>query len=229
MMVMHSMGRDDSTKNATVAKGTARRVLGFTRPYKWMVIGFVVVIVVESLLQVIPPLIFGRIIDHVIPDSDRRALNILGAVIVGAALLEAGLSLVERWWSARIGEGLIYDLRVKLFDHVQRMPISFFTRTQTGALVSRMNNDVIGAQRAVTGTLGTVVSNVITLAVVLITMISLEWRITLLALLLLPLFMLPARRVGKQLSSITRDGMNENAAMNTQMTERFNVAGAMLV
>ena len=139
------------------------------------------------------------------------------------------LSLFERWWSSRIGEGLIFDLRVTLFDHVQRMPISFFTRTQTGALVSRMNNDVIGAQRAVTGTLGSVVSNVVTLTTVLITLFILQWQLTLLALVLLPLFLLPARRVGTRLQTITRESMNLNAGMNTQMTERFNVAGALLV
>jgi ATP-binding cassette, subfamily B, bacterial len=230
MMIVHSMGRDpDAVKGASVTKGTARRVLGFTRPYRGMVIGFVIVIVLGSILQIVPPLLFGRIVDHAIVDQNRSQLHLLGGIIVAAAFADAALSMLERWWSARIGEGLIYDLRVKLFDHVQRMPISFFTRTQTGALVSRMNNDVIGAQRAVTGTLGSVVSNVITLAITLVAMAALEWRLTLLSLLLLPLFMVPARRVGRGLSAITREGMNENAAMNTQMTERFNVAGAMLV
>ena len=229
MMVMHSMGQDPDASKATVAKGTGRRVLAYTRPYRFMVIGFVVVIVVQSLLQLVPPLLFKRIIDSAIAEKDRGQLDRLALIIVVAAFAEAGFSLLERFWSSRIGEGLIFDLRVALFDHVQRMPISFFTRTQTGALVSRMNNDVIGAQRAVTGTLGTVVSNVITLVTVLIAMIALEWRLTIIAVALLPLFVLPARRVGRNLSKITRQGMDLNAAMNTQMTERFNVSGALVV
>jgi ATP-binding cassette subfamily B protein len=229
MMVMHSMGRDPDAAKAGVKKGTGRRVFAYTKPYRWMVLGFVSVIVVEAVLMLVPPLFFRRIIDVSIPGRDRSELNTLALIIVVAAFLEAALELVERFWSSRIGEGLIYDLRVALFDHVQRMPISFFTRTQTGALVSRMNNDVIGAQRAVTGTLGTVVSNVITLVTVLITMLYLEWRLTLLAIVLLPLFVVPARRVGRNLSAITRQGMDLNASMNTQMTERFNVSGALVV
>ncbi|MEA3020140.1 MAG: hypothetical protein QOI47_1664, partial [Actinomycetota bacterium] len=153
----------------------------------------------------------------------------LALLMVGFAFVGAVLSLAERWWSARIGEGLIFDLRSSLFDHTQRMPIAFFTRTQTGALISRMNNDVIGAQRAVTGTLGSVVSNVVTLLVTLTAMAVLEWRMTLVTLVLLPLFLLPAKRIGRQLQSITRESMNLNAEMNTTMTERFNVSGALLV
>ncbi len=229
MMVMHSMGRDPDAANATVKKGTGRRVLAYTHPYRFMVVGFVLVIIVQSLLQLVPPLLLKPIIDGAIAHRDRGQLDRLALIIVVAAFAEGGFSLLERFWSSRIGEGLIFDLRVALFDHVQRMPISFFTRTQTGALVSRMNNDVIGAQRAVTGTLGTVVSNVITLVTVLVAMIALEWRLTVIAVLLLPLFVLPARRVGKNLSTITRQGMDLNAAMNTQMTERFNVAGALVV
>ncbi len=229
MMVVHSMGRDPSASATSVKKGTARRVLAYTRPYRLMVIGFVAVIVVESLLQLVPPLLFKRIIDHAIAHHDRGQVDRLALIIVIAAFGEAAFSLLERFWSSRIGEGLIFDLRVALFDHVQRMPISFFTRTQTGALVSRMNNDVIGAQRAVTGTLGTVVSNVITLVTVVPAMLLLDWRLTLIAVVLLPLFVVPARRVGRNLSTITREGMDLNAAMNTQMTERLNVSGALVV
>jgi ATP-binding cassette subfamily B protein len=229
MHVVHSMGRDPDTAKAKVSRGTARRVLGYTRPYRWMVIGFVTVIVAQAVLALVPPLLFRRIIDNAIADGDKSQLDRLALIIVVAAFAEAALSLLERFWSSRIGEGLIFDLRVALFDHVQRMPISFFTRTQTGALVSRMNNDVIGAQRAVTGTLGTVVSNVITLATVLVAMLALEWRLTILAVVLLPVFVLPARRVGRNLSTITRQGMDLNASMNNQMTERFNVSGALLV
>ena len=146
-----------------------------------------------------------------------------------AALADAGLAIVQRWTSARIGEGLIYDLRVALFAKVQRMPIAFFTRTQTGSLTSRLNNDVIGAQNAVTSTLGSVVSNVIVLVTTLAAMFALEWRLTLLTLVVLPMFIIPARRVGGRLQAIAREQMGDNAAMNTQMTERFNVSGATLV
>jgi len=156
-------------------------------------------------------------------------LNFLFAVLLATAVGEALLALLARRFSSGIGEGLIYDLRLQLFDHVQRMPLAFFTRTQTGTLVSRLNNDVIGAQRAFTGTLGTVVSNVITLVATLFAMLLLEWRLTLLAVVILPVFVLPARRVGKGLQAITREGMNLNASMNNTMTERFNVAGALLV
>jgi ATP-binding cassette, subfamily B, bacterial len=229
MMMMHSMGDPDGARSVKLKKGTARRVLAYTTRYRGMLAGFVVVIVAQSVLQLLPALLFRRMLDHAIPSGDRPELNFLAAFILAGAFMEAVLSLFERWWSSRIGEGLIFDLRVALFDHVQRMPISFFTRTQTGALVSRMNNDVIGAQRAVTGTLGSVVSNTITLTTVLITLFILQWQLTLLALVLLPLFLLPARRVGTRLQTITRESMNLNASMNTQMTERFNVAGALLV
>jgi ATP-binding cassette subfamily B protein len=229
MMMMHSMGDPDSARDTKLKAGTTRRVLGYTTRYRAMLAGFVFVIVCQSVLQLLPALLFRRMIDHSIPSGNRHELNLLAAIILSGAFLEAVLSLFERYWSSRIGEGLIYDLRVALFDHVQRMPISFFTRTQTGALVSRMNNDVIGAQRAVTGTLGSVVSNSITLTTVLITLFILQWQLTLLALVLLPLFLLPAKRVGRRLQTITRESMNHNAAMNTQMTERFNVAGALLV
>jgi ATP-binding cassette subfamily B protein len=226
---MHSMGDPQGLRNAKLKKGTARRVLAYTARYRWMLIGFVVVIIAQAVLQLLPALLFRRMIDHAIFLGNRHELNVLAAILLAGAFCGAVLSLFERWWSSRVGEGLIFDLRVALFDHVQRMPISFFTRTQTGALVSRMNNDVIGAQSAVTGTLGSVVSNVVTLTTVLIALFILQWQLTLLALVLLPLFLLPARRVGTRLQTITRESMNLNAAMNTQMTERFNVAGALLV
>jgi ATP-binding cassette, subfamily B, bacterial len=154
---------------------------------------------------------------------------VLAFTAVGLAIASSALSLVQRWYSAKIGEGLIYDLRVALFDHVQRLPLSFFTRTQTGALMSRMNNDVIGAQQAVTNTLGTVVSNIITLVVTLSFMLALDWRLTILTLLVLPFFIIPARRIGKKLVVITREGMQLNASMNNTVVERFNVAGALVV
>jgi ATP-binding cassette subfamily B protein len=228
---MHMMmGSDpDQVAGATLNRRAARRVLGFARPYRGAILTFVVVIVIESVLALVPIWVLKRIIDVAIPEGDRAELHALAGLALVAALLIAALSFVERFYSSRIGEGLIYDLRVKLFDHVSAMPIGFFTRTQTGALMSRMNNDVIGAQRAVTTTLGSVVSNVIVLVTTLTYMVLLEWRITILALILLPIFVVPAKRVGRRLSGITREGFDLNAAMNTQMTERFNVSGALLV
>lgn len=228
---MHMMMNTDADKvaGAKLNRRTARRVLGFARPYRGAIIAFVVVIVVESVLALVPIFVFKRIIDVAIPDGNRTQLHALAGLALVAACAIAGLSFIERFYSSRIGEGLIYDLRVKLFDHVSAMPIGFFTRTQTGALMSRMNNDVIGAQRAVTTTLGSVVSNVIVLGTTLAAMLALEWRITILALVLLPVFVVPAKRVGRRLSAITREGFDLNSAMNTQMTERFNVSGALLV
>jgi ATP-binding cassette subfamily B protein len=227
---MRTLGSNpENIKGVEIAKGTTRRVFALARPYRWMLGGYLGTIVVEAILDLVPPLVFRQIIDHSIPDQNRAQLNLLAFVVVIVALGSGVLSFGERWWSARIGEGLIYDLRVKLFDHVQRMPVAFFTRTQTGALISRMNNDVIGAQRAVTTTLGSVVSNVVVLATTLTAMLLLEARLTILALILLPVFIIPAKRVGRRMQSLTREGFDENSHMNTTMTERFNVAGAMLV
>ena len=156
-----------------------KRAWVFARPYRIMIIGFLATIVLDAILVLAPPLLLRSMLDNAIPSGDRRQVWILAGLTVAAALGDAILSVAQRWWSARIGEGLIYELRSALFDRVQRQPIAFFTRTQTGALISRMNNDVIGAQSAVTGTLGTVVSNVITLALTLVAMIALEWRLTL--------------------------------------------------
>tara|TARA_B100000678_G_scaffold23761_1_gene18097 strand:+ start:153 stop:1997 length:1845 start_codon:yes stop_codon:yes gene_type:complete len=212
-----------------IGRETRRRVWAFARPYRSLIIGFLGVVTASSVLGVVPPLLFREIIDGAIAEGDRDRLTLLGLLVVGAALAQAVLSFIERWASATVGEGLIFDLRVALFDHVQRLPVTFFTRTQTGALVSRLNNDVIGAQRALTGTLGTVVANAITALTTLVTLFLLEWRITLLAMVLLPMFILPARRVGRTVADITREGMNLNASMNATMTERFNVSGAWLV
>ena len=225
------LGADPSeTAGRTLSVAVVRRVWAFARPYRAMLAGFLATIVLAAVLALVPPLLFKAIIDDALtPPADRGHLNLLAALVVAAAIGEAALGLGERWWSARIGEGVIYQLRVALFDHVQRMPLAFFTRTQTGALTSRLNNDVIGAQRALTGTLGSVVSNVIVLLTTLTAMIVLEWRLTALALVLLPLFILPAKRVGRRLQAITRHQMELNAAMNTTMTERFNVAGALVV
>ncbi len=226
---MHGMANTSEARSAKLDRASFRRVLRFARPYRRSILAFIGILSIAAALGLVPPLLFGRIIDHAIADRDRALLNWLAGFVVVAALIDAGLSLVERSLSARIGESVIYDLRVALFDHVQRLPISFFTRSQTGALISRMNNDVIGAQRALTGTLGSVVSNIISLGFTLIVLFIIEWRLTLVALILLPLFLIPAKRVGGKLALITRESMDLNASMNTTMTERFNVAGAMLV
>ncbi len=228
--VMHSMAADRSgLKGKTITADTRRRVWGFARPYRAWIFAFIATTVASTFLGLLPPLVIREIFDAAIAEGDGSYLDVLFAVLIAAAAGEALLSLAGRRLSSGIGEGLILDLRLRLFDHVQRMPLAFFTRTQTGTLVSRLNNDVIGAQRAFTGTLGTVVANVITLVATLIAMFVLEWRLTLLAVAILPVFVLPARRVGRGLQAITREGMNLNASMNNTMTERFNVAGALLV
>lgn len=224
------LGSDpEAIKGKSLSRQTVRRVLTFARPYRLQLIGFVLVIFLSALLALLPPLVFRRLIDDTIPAADRAEVNILAMILITAAFADAALALGERWFSSRIGEGLIYDLRVSLYDHVQRLPVGFFTRVQTGSLISRMNNDVIGAQRAVTGTLGQVISNAIVLVTTLIAMLLLEWRLTLLAVVLLPIFILPTKRVGRRLQVLTRESMDLNAQMNTTMNERLNVSGAMLV
>jgi ATP-binding cassette subfamily B protein len=227
----HSLIGSDPSAVAGVklSRTVLRRVWRFAAPYRSAIIGFLVVIVASSLLSLAPPLLFRQIIDEAIPNADRSQLNRLAALIVVAALGDAGLALVERYLSSRVGEGIIYDLRVSLFDHVQRLPMSFFTRAQTGALTSRMNNDVLGAQRAVTGTLGSVVSNVVTLIANGAAIVFLDWRFAIITLLLLPLFIVPTKRVGRRLQDLTRQQMDLNASMSTTITERFNVSGALLV
>lgn len=225
-----ALGADPAKiRGETVAPGVVRRVWAFARPYRGLLVGFLLTIVLAAVINLAPPLLIRRIIDDALPAEDGGWVTQLALLMVVAAFAEAALSLLERWWSSRIGEGLIFDLRVSLFDHVQRMPLAFFTRTQTGALISRMNNDVIGAQRAVTQTLGSVISNVVVLVTTLGAMLALEWKLTLLSLALLPIFVLPAKRVGRQMQRLTREQMDLNASMNTTMTERFNVSGALLV
>ena len=228
------LGTDPSTLgDAKFSGAVVRRVWRFARPYRWMLVALVGTILAQALVQLAPPLLFRQIIDEAIPQGlggqGRGALHLYAGLAVAAAFANGGLALADRYWSARIGEGVIYDLRVALFAHVQRMPIAFFTRTQTGALTSRLNNDVIGAQQALTGTVGSVVSNVVTLVTTLAAMAALDWRLTLLSLVVLPSFILPAKRVGRRLQAITREQMNLNASMNATMTERFNVSGALLV
>ncbi|MGI9607475.1 MAG: ABC transporter ATP-binding protein [Acidimicrobiales bacterium] len=231
MQILHSMsGGNDAPKG--IDRDTVRRVWGFSAPYRRMVLGFVILIVLGTVIGLIPTLAFGDLIDAAIPEGisgDRSRLNSLGLIVVAAALATAVISMLERWLSSRIGEGIIYDLRDRLFRHVQGMPLGFFTQTQTGALISRLNNDVIGAQRAFTTFLSTVIGNVINLGITLVAMFVIEWRLTLLTLVILPFFIIPSRRVGNRMADITRESMELNASMNTTMTERFNVSGAMLV
>ncbi len=222
-------GDAEAVKGARLRSSSLRRAWGFAHPYRGTIVLFLVAILVSALVGLVPPFAFRSILDVAIPDRNRGYITALALVVTGAAIADAGLAIVQRWCSARIGEGLIYDLRFALFDKVQRMPIAFFTRTQTGSLISRLNNDVVGAQTAVTSTLGSVVSNVVVLVTTLAAMIALEWRLTLLAIVVLPLFVVPAKRVGRRLQTITREQMGVNAEMNSQMTERFNVSGAQLV
>ncbi|WP_280377899.1 ABC transporter ATP-binding protein [Nocardia wallacei] len=212
-----------------LSRATARRILRFARPHRPLLVGFLVFSVVSAVLSVANPVLAGRVVDKIVGQSAPGSVVLLAAVIGVVAVFDAALGIVIRWLSARIGEGLILDLRTAVFDHVQRLPIAFFTRTRTGALVSRLNNDVIGAQRAFSTTLSGVVTNVVTLLLTLAVMVRLSWQITLLALVLLPLFMIPARRMGVRVAAIQREAAQLNAAMSTQMTERFSAPGATLV
>lgn len=218
-----------AVRGRRLERSALRRVWIFARPYRASIAGFLSAILFAAAIALVPPFVFRAIIDDAIPHRDRGLIWVLASIAVGAAVFDALLAIAQRWFSARIGEGLIYDLRVALFDKVQQMPVAFFTRTQTGALISRLNNDVVGAQTAVTSTLGSVVSNVVVLVTTLAAMLALEWRLTLLSLLVLPVFIIPAKRVGRRLQEISREQMTLNAQMNTQMTERFNVSGALLV
>ena len=227
-LAMRSFSRDESVKQHKLAPGTVRRILGYARNYRSLIIGFLVLLVVDSLLVVAQPLLFRRIIDDGITPGNSAVVTMSALMVAGLAVINALVGLVSRWQSARIGEGLIYDLRSEVYAHVQRQPIAFFTRTQTGALVSRLNNDVIGAQQAFTSTLSGVLGNLISLVVVLITMFALSWQVTLASLVLVPLFILPAKWMGRRLAGLTRQQMQMNSDMSTQMTERFNVGGALL-
>jgi ATP-binding cassette subfamily B protein len=221
--------RDDIPSDTRLAAGTVKRVWAFARPYRRQIAAFLAVIGISAVLGAATPLLVRSLIDTAIPQRDFGLINLIALGAVSIALLDAVFNVTQRWLTARVGEGLIFDLRAALFDHVQRQPLAFFTHTQTGALVSRLNNDVVGAQRALTGTLGSVTSDVVVLGSTLGVMIGLEWRLTLLALALLPVFILPSRRVGRMLQRLTREQMRLVASMNTTLNERFNVAGALLV
>jgi ABC-type multidrug transport system fused ATPase/permease subunit len=211
------------------SRATLRRVAAFARPHRRPLVAFLFLSVLAAVLAVATPVLAGQVVDAIVKRRDAGTVVWLAVLIGAIALLDAGVGVGARWLSARIGEGLILDLRRAVFSHVQRMPVAFFMRTRTGALVSRLNNDVIGAQRAFTWTLSGVVSNVIALALTLAVMFRLSWSITALALVLLPMFVLPARRMGSRLANLEREAANHNSAMTTQMTERFSAPGATLV
>ena len=213
----------------TVSKQTLRRILAFARPHRRALTWFIVLSVIGSLLTVATPVLAGRVVDEITTSGRASTVVALAVLIAIVAVADAGFGLAERWQSAKIGEGVILDLRRAVFAHVQRMPVAFFMRTRTGALVSRLNNDVIGAQRAFTWTLSGVVSNVIALVLTLAVMLRLSWSITLLTLVLLPIFVIPARRMGSRLAHLEREAAGHNSAMTTQMTERFSAPGATLV
>jgi len=220
---------DSSVKDRGITAGTTKRILSYAKPYKKQVFFFILILIADSLLVVAQPLLFRRIIDLGITPGDAQVVTTGAMLVALVAIVDAALGLLSRNFSARIGEGLIYDLRTEVFSHVQRQPVAFFTRAQTGALVSRLNSDVVGAQQAFTSTLSGVLGNMISLVIVLITMMALSWRITLAALILLPIFLIPARYMGRRLQGMTREQMQLNAQMSNQMTERFNVSGALLV
>ncbi len=237
-MTMHGMGswhslrsysRDRTVTSAKLPKGTFRRILAFARPYRRLLTTLFALLAVDAVVGAAGPLIYRAIINDGILGEDAALVVLLALIVAALALVDAALSLAERYASARIGEGLIYDMRSKVFAHIQRMPIAFFTRTHTGALISRLNNDVLGAQQVFTSTLTNLVNSLFTLALTLGVMFALSWQITLVALVMLPAFLLPARWIGRKLAAITRESYNLNASMNTMMTERFNVAGALLV
>jgi ATP-binding cassette subfamily B protein len=225
---MRSFSRDSSVTRQRLKPGTVRRVASYARPYRRELTIFMIATALDAVVTVAVPLLLGLIVNK-IQAKDTRAVLVIAGAVAGFAVFDAFLSIAQRWYSARVGEGLIYDLRTEVFRHVQQQPIAFFTRAQTGSLVSRLNSDVIGAQQAITSTLSGVVSNVLSLILVLAAMFYLSWLVTLAALVLIPLFILPARALGRRMQRLTRESMQLDAAMGSTMTERFNVAGAMLV
>jgi ATP-binding cassette subfamily B protein len=228
-MTARSFSRDRSVVDERLGDDTPRRILAYAKPFRRLVIFFLVTLAIDAVLTVAQPLLFKRIVDEGIAVGDSTVVTMTALAVAGIAFVDAAVGLWSRYLSARIGEGLIFSLRSQVFEHVQRQSIAFFTRAQTGALVSRLNTEVIGAQQAFTSTLSGVVGNLITVVVILVTMFILSWQITVMSLILVPLFLLPARLMGRRLQELTRNQMVWNAELSTQMTERFNVAGALLV
>lgn len=228
-MTLRAMTQDQSVKNITLKSGTVKRIFKFAKPYQKQISFFIFTVVIDSVLVIATPLLFARLIDQGVLLQNKKLVTSLALVIAALALLESAVNLIGRYLSSRVGEGLIYDLRSQVFDHVQRQSIAFFTRTQTGALISRINSDVMGAQQAFTSTLSGVVSNGLSVVLVLGAMFFLSWKITVISLVLVPLFLIPSRWIGKKIQGLARDAMSGNADMGATMNERFNVSGALLV
>ena len=229
--MLRAMRKEGELEGRRASRETARRVFAFARPFRRFIAMFLVLVVLSSIIAVATPVLAGDVVNAIGRGGSEAARVVIriAMLIAGLAVVDAGLSIGQRWFSARIGEGIIYQLRTRVYDHVQRMPLQFFTRTQTGALVSRLNNDVMGAQQAFTSTLSGTVGNLISLVLTAGVMFSLSWQVTALSLVLVPAFLLPARRVGRRLAEITRESYQLDATMNATMTERFNVSGALLV
>jgi ATP-binding cassette subfamily B protein len=225
---MRSFTRDPTVTKQKLKPGTVRRIVGYARPYRLDLIIFLVAAALDAVVTVLYPVLIGVVIDRGILPKDTAVVLTVAGIVAGLAIFDAFLGVVQRYFTSRVGEGLIYDLRTQVFEHVQRQPIAFFTRAQTGSLVSRLNSDVIGAQQALTSTLSSVVSSVLQLVLVLAVMFVYSWQVTVVALVLIPIFLYPARRVGRRLQRLTRESMQLDAQMGSTMTERFNVAGAML-
>ena len=228
-MAMRSMTADPSVKSQKLKPGTFKRIVGYAKPYKALIAFFLVTVVIDAVLIISTPLILRKLIDDAVIPGNAPLVTQLALAVGGLAILDAVFNIVGRWFSSRVGEGLIFDLRTQLFSHVQQQSVAFFTRTQTGALISRLNSDVIGAQQAFTSTLSSVVSNGFTLILVAGAMLFLSWQITVISLLLLPIFIFPTKWVGRKIQALTRESFDLNAKMSSTMTERFNVSGAILV
>ena len=225
---MRGFTRDQSVTKQRLKPGTVRRIVGYARPYRLDLAIFLVAAALDAVVTVLYPVLIGVVIDRGILPKDTTVVLAVAAIVAGLAIFDGFLGVLQRYFTSRVGEGLIYDLRTQVFEHVQRQPIAFFTRAQTGSLVSRLNSDVIGAQQALTSTLSSVVSSVLQLVLVLAVMFIYSWQVTVVALVLIPIFLYPARRVGRRLQRLTRESMQLDARMGSTMTERFNVAGAML-
>src|SRR5690606_14921335 len=220
---------DEDQDRPSVDRALLRRVWSYARPYRGTLLGILVTVLVISGFGVVPPLLIRYLIDVAIPNRDLGLLTLLGAGMVLVPLVSALVGVLQRWWSSKAGEGIIFDLRRELFQHLSRMSLRFFTATKTGELMNRLNTDVVGAQQAITGTFVTIISNFVAVVAALVVMIGADWRLTLLALVAMPLFILPARRVARVLRRVTEQQMERNATMSGILQETFNVSGALLV
>ena len=228
-MALRSMSSDQSVKHQKLKSGTLKRIFSFALPYRKFLTIFIFTVVIDAILVVATPLLLRSLVDDGVVPGRPDVVTRLALIVAALAIADAAFSMLGRWFSSRIGEGLIYDLRSQVFEHVQKQSIAFFTRTQTGSLISRINSDVIGAQQAFTSTLSGIVSNSLTLLLVVIAMVTLSWQITLVSLILLPVFIIPTKWIGRKLANYTRQSFDLNAEMSSTMTERFNVSGALLV